>query len=135
MRDEATRRKVQGFEDLLAWQMARELVREINSVAESAPVTRLYAFRDQLQRAAVSVMSNIAEGYDRGSRAEFFHMLSISKGSCAEVRSLLYVAIDAGYIDQSTFARLNQQTHELSRVIGALRAAVGRQRDAQRASR
>ncbi len=80
-------------------------------------------------------MSNIVEGFERGSRAEFHHMLSIAKGSCAEVRSLLYAALDAGYIDNETFSRLNGQALEVSRVIGGLRAAVGRQRDEVRATR
>ena len=129
----STRRSpVTRHEDLIAWQKARELVREMNLLAETAPIRRRFGYRDQLQRAAVSVMSNIAEGFDRGSRAEFFHMLSISKGSCAEVHSLLYVALDAGYIHQDVFARLEHQTEEVSRVVGGLRASAGRQRDADR---
>ena len=135
--DELTRgpARIDGFEDLVAWRKARELVREINRIAETDPIARRYSFRDQIQRASVSVMSNIAEGYERGRRAEFFHMLSISKGSCAEVRSLLFVAVDAGYVDQMTFSRLNDQAAELSRIIGGHRAAVGRQRDEQRPTR
>ena len=128
-RDEPT------FEDLIAWQKARELVRTVNALVEKPPMSRRFAFRDQLQRAAVSTMSNIVEGYERGGKGEFFHMLSISKESCAEVRSLFYVALDAGYIDQPTFNQLNRQAKEVSRVIGGLRMAVGRQRDTERGVR
>ena len=126
--------RVQKFEDLVAWQKARALCREVHAVVDQPALARQFAYRDQLQRAAVSVMSNIAEGFERGSRAEFFHMLSISKGSCAEVRSLLYVALDAGYIDSVAFERLSAQATEVNRLIGGLRAAVGRQRDEARAN-
>lgn len=128
-------RQVASFEDLIAWQKARGLTRAITELTSKPPVSRKFAFRDQIERAAVSVMSNIAEGYERGSRAEFHHMLSISKGSCAEVRSLLYVAIDAGYISPEQFQLLLNQSNEVSRVIGALRASVGRQRDENNAAR
>ena len=129
------RSRITGFEDLVVWQRARALVRDVHLLCDSEPLSRKFSFRDQLQRAAVSTMSNIAEGFDRGSRAEFHHMLSISKGSCAEVRSLLYVAVDAKFIDEPTFASLSNQTQEISRLIGALRASVGRQRDQDRAAR
>lgn len=129
------RRRVTGFEDLIAWQRARALVRDLNRLCETEPLVRKFSFRDQIQRAGVSAMSNIAEGFDRGSRAEFHHMLSIAKGSCAEVRSLLYVVFDAAYVDEPTFEALSRQTQGLSRLIGALRASVGRQRDSDRAAR
>jgi four helix bundle protein len=123
---------VAGFEDLVAWPKARLLVRQIYELVETPPFKYKFAFCDQLERAAVSVMSNIAEGYERGSRAEFHHMLSIAKGSCAEVRSLLFVASDVGFISPITFETLNNQAIEVSRVVGGLRASVGRQRDADR---
>ncbi len=126
---------VTGFEDLIAWQKARAMVKEINTLADSPSMERRRAFRDQLQRAAVSVMSNIAEGYERGSRAEFHHMLLIAKGSCAEVRSLLYVALDAGYIPEALFKRLHEQAAEVGRIVGGLRVSVGRQRAADKMAR
>lgn len=121
-----------SFEDLVAWQRARVLAAEINALAEREPIARRWGFRDQIERAAVSVMSNIAEGHDLGSRAEFHRMLTIARGSCAEVRSLLYVALDAGYIEQPEFARLHEEARQLSRIIGRLRQVVGQQRDHDR---
>jgi|SRR5688572_17023989 len=127
--------KVTSFEDLIAWQKARLLTAEVSKLIELPPLDRKWAYRDQLHRASVSVMSNIAEGFERGTRAEFHHMLSISKGSCAEVRSLLFVGSDAGYFSPETFHQLMDQATEVSRVIGGLRASVGRQRAAANAAR
>jgi four helix bundle protein len=75
-------------------------------------------------------MSNIAEGFDRGGRAEFHKFLVISKGSCAELRSQLYVALDAGYITSSLFDNLTALALETSRIIGGLRSAVYKQKNA-----
>jgi four helix bundle protein len=120
---------VQRFEDLIAWQKARVLTAEIYRSTGQGSFARDFGLRDQIQRAAVSVMSNIAEGFDRGSRAEFHQFLVIAKASCAEVRSQLYVAFDIGHVDEPEFDRLRAQTEELSRVIGGLRATVQRKRD------
>lgn len=124
--------KVTSFEDLIAWQKARDFTRSVSELIEQPPLATKYAYRDQLHRASVSVMSNIAEGYERGSRAEFHHMLSIAKGSNAEVRSLLYVAVDAGYISRASFDDLMSRAAEIGRLVGGLRASVGRQREASR---
>lgn len=70
-------------------------------------------------------MSNIAEGYERGSRADFHHFLTISKASCAEVRSLLYLARDIGYLEKAAFETLFESTEEVARIIGGLRIKVG----------
>lgn len=124
--------KVTSFEDLVAWQKARAFTRAVSELIDQPTFATKFSFRDQIHRAAVSVMSNIAEGYERGSRAEFHHMLSIAKGSNAEVRSLLYVAVDAGYISQPRFSELMEQAREVGRLVGGLRASVGRQREANR---
>ncbi len=87
-----------------------------------------YGLSRQIQRAAVSIMSNIAEGFERGGRGEFHQFLSIAKASCAEVRSQLYVALDVGYISQQEFTQLMKQAEEVGRIVGGLRAAVDRQR-------
>jgi four helix bundle protein len=88
----------------------------------------------QIQRAAVSIMSNIAEGFERSGRREFHQFLSTAKGSCAEVRSQLYVAFDTGYLVKSDFQRLLAQAEEVGRVVGGLRASVEKLRDKGRSS-
>lgn len=120
------------FEDLIAWQKARQLTREIYQVSQQGPFARDYGLASQIQRAAVSVMSNLAEGFERGGRAEFHRFLSTVKASCAEVRSQLYAATDIGYLSQTAFDRLMALAEEASRIVGGLRASVERQRNAQR---
>ncbi len=120
--------KVERFEDLIAWQKARALTRVIYEVTRQGEFAKDYGLRGQIQRAAVSIMSNIAEGFERGGRNEFHQFLSTAKASCAEVRSQLYVAIDVGYFDKSTFERVLEQAEEVARIVGGLRASVDRQR-------
>ena len=120
--------KIERFEDLIAWQRARELTRLVFQVTTDGALARNFGLVDQLQRASVSVMSNIAEGFERGGRAEFQQFLSTAKASCAETRSLFYVALDAQLIDQATFERLRTCAEEVARVVGGLRGAVERQR-------
>ena len=90
--------RVDRFEDLVAWQKVRELTKQIYQLIRKEEFSRDFGLRDQIQRAAVSIMSNLAEGFERGGRAEFHQFVVIAKGSCAELRSQLYVALDAGYI-------------------------------------
>ena len=123
---------VNRFEDLVAWQKARELTRLIYSVSRQGEFARDYGLSNQIQRAAVSIMSNIAEGFERGGRAEFHQFLVVAKASCAEVRSQLYVAVDVGYITEAEFDQLNAKAVELGRIIGGLRSAVEKQLDQQR---
>jgi four helix bundle protein len=120
--------KVKRFEDLIAWQKARLLAREIYRVAQIGKFSRDYGLTAQITKAAVSIMSNIAEGFERGKRGEFEHFLSIAKGSCAEVRSQLYVALDVGYLQEDGFNVLLHQAEEVGKIIGGLRASVARQR-------
>ena len=123
--------RVERFEELIAWQKARQLAASIYRVTSVGEFARDFGLRDQVRRAAVSVMSNIAEGFERGSRSEFHQFLVISKASAAEVRSQIYVALDAGYIDKSTCDMLMNQASEVSKIIGGLRTAVQKQRDAK----
>jgi len=90
---------IKRFEDTDAWRSARLLVQELYRVTARGPFARDYDLRSQLRRAAVSIMSNIAEGFERRGNKEFRRFLFIAKGSAGEVRSLLYVAADSGYID------------------------------------
>jgi len=106
----------QRFEDLRVWREARVLVRQIYKTAKQRPFSRDFALRNQITIAAVSSMSNIAEGFECGTRKEFIQFLNIAKGSNAEVRSLLYVALDQEeYIEQKTFEALLDSTLVLSR--------------------
>lgn len=108
---------VKRFEDLIAWQKARELAREIYRALKPC---RDNGFKDQIQRASVSVMSNIAEGFERGTKNEFINYLFIARGSCGEVRSQLYIGLDAGYLNEETFKRLNRLSEDCSVLIWRL---------------
>ena len=106
---------VKQFEDLRVWQEARGLVNEVYKVTKQGPFRRDFSLRDQITRAAVSSMSNIAEGFERGSRREFIQFLNVAKGSTGEVRSQLYVALDQEYVDQKMFEKLRDSALTVSR--------------------
>lgn len=97
---------VKRFEDLVAWQKARELARSVYDATRMDRFSRDFGFRDQITRAAVSVMSNLAEGFERGSRSEFHQYIVVAKASCAEIRSDLYLTHDVGYLEPSHFEKL-----------------------------
>lgn len=120
--------RIERFEELIAWQKARTLTREIYETTRRGAFARDFGLSGQIQRAAVSIMSNIAEGFERGGRGEFHQFLSTAKASCAELRSQLYVALDVGYLEEGRFQILLQQAEEVARIIGGLRASVARQR-------
>jgi four helix bundle protein len=103
------------FEDLHVWQEARGLVNEVYRVTKQVAFRRDFSLRDQITRAAISSMSNIAEGFERGSRREFIQFLNIAKGSTGEVRSQLYVALDQEYVDQKKFEKLRNAALAVSR--------------------
>ena len=91
------------FEEIEAWQFSRELAKLIYEATKQGQFAHDYGLKDQIQRAAVSIMSNIAEGFERNGNKEFINFLTIAKGSCGEVRSQLYVAFDQGYVDKAQF--------------------------------
>src|SRR5712671_1163202 len=91
------------FEEIDAWQKARELTNAVYDCSERGAFRRDFGLRDQMRRAAVSVMSNIAEGFEREGKGEFVQFLSMAKGSAGEVEAQLYVALDEGYIDKDQF--------------------------------
>jgi four helix bundle protein len=122
---------VQRFEDLVAWQKAREFTRHIYTVTRSERFARDYSLCDQMRRSAVSVMANIAEGFGRRSNNEFHHFLSIAVGSCQELRSHLYVALDCGYVSTPEFEDLMARIVDLGRTLNGLRMSVARSRDTQ----
>ncbi len=109
--------KIEQFEDLRIWQKARELVK---FVYQNFGILKDYGFRDQIQRASVSVMNNIAEGFERNSNKEFIRFLDFSKSSCGEVRSMSYIAKDLNYINDSKFTKLNEHCISLSKSIASL---------------
>ena len=121
--------KIKRFEDLIAWQKARELTKQIYFRTNSGPFLKDFGLREQIRRASVSIMSNLAEVFERGGRPEFHHFTVIAKGSCAEVRSQLYVARDVGYINSDQFNQLYSLAIEVSRILGGLRSALQKQRD------
>lgn len=122
---------VSRFEDLIAWQKARLLTKKVYEITRQADMARDFGLSGQMQRAAVSVMSNIAEGFERGTSAEYHQFLVIAKESCGELRSQLYIAMDVGYIDQTKFKELYTLAEETSRIISGLRASIARRRGTQ----
>ena len=108
---------VQKFEDLAVWQEARTLVREVYATTQSGRFVKDFGLRDQGRRAAVSVLSNIAEGFERGGNKEFTHFLYLAKGSAGEVRSQLYAALDLGYLEQKSFDQLCNLAGNVSRQL------------------
>jgi len=117
---------VMRFEDLEAWQQARQLAASTYQMTRETGLRRDAALSSQMQRAAVSVMSNIAEGRERGSSREFHRFLSIALGSCAELRAQLYLARDVGYIDDTVFHEQAAHAMSVSKLVGALRASIAR---------
>jgi four helix bundle protein len=120
--------RIERFEDRVAWQKARVLTQLIYQATRKETFSRDFGLSSQIQRAAVSMMSNVGEGFERGGRGEFHQFLSTAKASCAELRSQLYVALDVGYLDQKEFDSLMAQAAEVAKIIGVLRASVAKQR-------
>ena len=118
--------KVERFEDLQVWRMAHDLSVAIYQLTKDGEFSRDWGLRNQIQRASVSVMSNIAEGFERYSRQEFKQFLSIARGSCAEVRSQIQLAKSLGYINDADCFAIYEKCIALSRAIGGLRSSLDR---------
>jgi four helix bundle protein len=108
---------IEKFEDIEAWKKARSLTNTVYKITSRGEFARDYGLREQMRRASVSVLSNIAEGFEREGNNEFCQFLSLAKGSCGEVRAQLYVALDQHYITDEQFAAISQQAAEVSRLI------------------
>jgi four helix bundle protein len=108
---------VKNFEDLEIWKEARRLTQGIYQLTREARFSKDFGLRDQIRRAAISIMSNIAEGFERGGNQEFIQFLYVAKGSCGEVRSQLYVALDQEYVDQRVADNLLMILKRLSVMI------------------
>ena len=118
--------RVQRFEDLIAWQKSRVLAREIYEITRTRDFGHDFALAGQMQRAAVSIMANLAEGFDREGSTEFHRFVSISRASCSELLSHAYLAHDIGYIGDVEFERISSVIGEVSRLVRALRASLER---------
>ncbi len=109
--------RFENFEDIIAWQKAKILTIQVYKEFEHS---KDFGFKDQIQRASVSIMNNIAEGYERKSNKEFSQFLYIAKGSCGEVRSMLLLGIELGKLDKQKGNELAQLAKEISKIISGL---------------
>ncbi len=109
--------KIQKFEDIIAWQKAQDLAVVIYKSFEKS---RDYGFKDQIQRASVSISNNIAEGFDRMSDKEFVRFLYIAQASCSEVKSMLYLSNRLKYLDNEATKRFVENTNEIGRIMRGL---------------
>ncbi|MGI8899140.1 MAG: four helix bundle protein [Pyrinomonadaceae bacterium] len=108
------RKQVRSFEDLMVWQMGIELVKRVYLLTATGGLSKDFGLRDQIRRASVSVPTNIAEGFERGSRKEYLQFLNFAKGSAGEVRSLLRVALEVGYLEVAVNDELKNAAAKLS---------------------
>ena len=109
--------KISRFEDIEAWKKARELTKKIYDVTSQGDLARDFALKDQLRRAAISIMANIAEGFEREGNKEFKQFLAMAKGSVGEVKAQLYVALDASLIDSDNFSKIMALADETARLL------------------
>ena len=109
--------KIKKFEDIESWKKARRLTNEIYQITATGGFVRDFGLKDQIRRASVSVLSNIAEGFERGGDKEFSQFLAIAKGSCGEVRAQLYVALDQGYLSPEVFEQLSTKATEVGQLL------------------
>ena len=115
---------IRRFEEIEAWQVARRLTKAVYTYSKKGSFARDFGLRDQIQRASVSIMSNIAEGFEREGAGEFSQFLGIAKGSAAEVRSQLYVALDQNYVTPKEFDELFAMTESTRKLIAAIPARM-----------
>ena len=108
------------FEDMAPWRQARSLCGEIYRVSGRGSFAKDFGLRDQIRRASVSIMSNIAEGFERSGTGEFIQFLAIAKGSPGEMKSQLYIAFDQGYLNREDFARLSSSASDTAKIIAGL---------------
>ena len=108
---------IRHFRDIEAWQKARELTNSVYAVSGKGAFARDFALRNQVRKAAISVVANIAEGFERGGNAEFIQFLSVAKGSAGEVEAQLYIALDQGYVTQEEFKAVEAQIRSTKKLI------------------
>ena len=113
---------IEKFEDLEAWQKARHLALVLHEMSNSGVFAKDFVLRDQMRRAVISILSNIAEGFERDGNPELIQFLSIAKGSAGELRAQLQIAYDCGYVDSKQFSELHTAARDISGKLGALLA-------------
>ena len=111
---------ISRFEDIEAWKTARQLTNSVYSLTNLSAFSRDFGLRDQIRRASISVMSNIAEGFDSGFRAEFSRFLNIAKRSASEVQSQLYIALDQRYVNKKDFSIVYEEAESARKMISGL---------------
>ncbi len=109
--------KIEKFEDIKAWQLGRDLVKEIYQITKTKNCSRDYGFKEQIQRSAVSLMSNVAEGFERYNKKEFIQFLNFARGSAGEARNHLYVALYLNYISEEDFNKLKDLCESISKCL------------------
>jgi four helix bundle protein len=129
----AGEQKIEKFEDVVAWQRARALTREIAETIRDGGFAKDTALGSELLHAGITTMASIAEGFERRGRGELGQFLAAAKGANTKIRCCLYVAQDAGYLDKPKFDQLYLQATELAQIVRALRVQVERRRQAQSA--
>jgi four helix bundle protein len=112
--------KIERFEDIDSWKLARETTRLIYRVSSDGKFAKDFALVNQIRRAAVSILSNIAEGFERNGDREFIQLLTVAKGSCGEARAQLYVALDQEYLNEQDFSEIRNKLIDTSRLISGL---------------
>jgi len=112
--------KIEKFEDIIAWQKARILIKDIYIISAIKAFDKDFSLKDQIRRSSLSISSNIAEGFERGGNKEFIQFLYIAKASSAELRSQLYTALDLGYINEILFNDLIERTIEINKILSGL---------------
>lgn len=120
------KKKIETFEDLIVWQKGIEWVKQIYWVTKEGELNKDFGLRDQLRRAAVSIPTNIAEGFERNSRKEYQYFLNIAKGSAGEVRSLVRIALEINYLDRAGYTKIYNQAREISGLIANQIKALNR---------
>ena len=112
--------KIKRFEEIESWKRARNLANEIYRLTSTGRFARDFGLKDQMRRASVSILSNIAEGFERGGDQEFLQFLAVAKGSCGELRAQLYVALDQNYCSEDHFEILSGTAIEVGQLISGL---------------
>ena len=109
--------KIKNFEDIMAWKKARKIVNKIYNITDDRSWEHDYALKDQIERASISIMSNIAEGFERETTKEFIRFLYMSRGSVGEVKSLIYILLDRNIIKGNSFKELHNELSEIGKIL------------------